>query len=117
MGLTFADASEEWFDRERFERDWSASTQVDYRSVLNAHLLPEFGPKRIEAITSEQIERWRDGLAEKDKRARHTVNKIVIQLHGILQHAVDRHDLIANPAAKVKRLRASCDLARFRRLR
>lgn len=111
--ITFADVAEEWFERGRFERDWSASTQVDYRSVLDAHLLPEFGPERVEAITAERIEEWRDGLAENDRRARHTVNKIVTQLHGILQHAIDHHGLIANPAAKVKRLRVSSDPARY----
>ena len=112
-GLTFADVSEEWFQRGRFERDWSASTQVDYRSVLDAHLLPEFGTARIETITSGQIERWRNGLAEDGQRGRHTVNKIVTQLHAIFQHAVDHHGLIVNPVAKVKRLRESYDAARF----
>lgn len=55
-GLTFAGVAEERFERGRFERDWSASTQVDYRSVLDAHLLPKFGPDRLEAITAEQVE-------------------------------------------------------------
>jgi hypothetical protein len=82
-GLTFADVAEEWFERGRFERDWSASTQVDYRSVLDAHLLPEFASKRIETITTEQIECWRNRLAEDGTRVRHTVNKIVTQLHAI----------------------------------
>jgi integrase len=112
-GLTFTDIAEEWFQRGRFERDWSASTQVDYRSVLDAHLFPEFGPERIEAITSEQIERWRNDLAEDGARVRHTVNKIVTQLHAIFQHAVDHHGLIVNPVTKVKRLRESYDAARF----
>jgi integrase len=112
-GVTFADVAEEWFERCRFERDWSASTQVDYRSVLDAHLLPEFGPQRIEAITSEQIKHWRNELAEDGARGRHTVNKIVTQLHAVFQHAVDHHGLLANPVAKVKRLRESYDAARF----
>ena len=111
--LTFADVAEEWFHRGRFERDWSASTQVDYRSVLDAHLLPEFAAKRIETITTEQIERWRNRLAEDGTRVRHTVNKIVTQLHAIFQHAVDHHGLIFNPVTKVKRLRESYDAARF----
>jgi integrase len=112
-GLTFKDVAEEWFQRGRFERDWSASTQVDYRSVLNAHMLPEFASERIETITSDQIECWRNGLAEDGARGRHTVNKIVTQLHAIFQHAVDHHGLIVNPVVKVKRLRESYDAARF----
>lgn len=112
-GLTFAEVAEEWFDRGRFERDWSASTQVDYRSVLDAHLLPTFGPQRLEAITPEEIERWRNALAKDDLRTRRTVNKIVTQLYAVLKHAVEHHNLVANPAAKIKRLRESYDAARF----
>ena len=64
-GVLFSDVAEEWYDRGCFERDWSASTQVDYRSVLDAHLLPEFRSRRIEAITPEEIERWRNGLVSR----------------------------------------------------
>jgi integrase len=112
-GLTVKDIAEEWYERGRFERDWSASTQIDYRSVLDAHLLPRFGEQRIEAITAEEIERWRDDLATNSKRTRRTVNKIVTQLHSVYEFAVDRHQLNVNPAAKVKRLRESNDAARF----
>ncbi len=112
-GLTFADVAEEWFQRGRFERDWSASTQVDYRSVLDAHMLPEFGRQRVETITSEQVERWRNRLVQDGQRGRHTVNKIVTQLHAIFEHAVENHGLVVNPVAKVKRLRESYDAARF----
>ncbi|MGH2864394.1 MAG: tyrosine-type recombinase/integrase [Solirubrobacteraceae bacterium] len=112
-GLTFADVAEEWFQRGRFERDWSASTQVDYRSVLDAHLLGEFGSRPIETITTEQIERWRHDLADEQVRTRRTVNKVLTQLHNVFQHAIDHHGLIVNPAAKVKRLRESYDAARF----
>jgi integrase len=112
-GYTFADIAEDWYERGRFERDWSASTQVDYRSVLDAHLLPEFGQRRIETITAKQIEQWRDRLAKDGKRTRKTVNKIVTQAHAIFQHAIDHFGLVANVVAKVKRLRESNDAARF----
>jgi integrase len=112
-GVVFADIAEEWFERGCFERDWSASTRADYRSVLDAHLLREFAPKRIETITTEQIEHWRSSLAKGEARSRRTVNKIVTQLHSVLEHAVEHHGLIVNPAAKVKRLRESYDAARF----
>ena len=112
-GVVFADIAEKWFERGRFERDWSASTQADYRSVLDAHLLPKFASKRVETITADQIEHWRGSLAEDEVRTRRTVNKIVTQLHSVLEHAVEHHGLIVNPAAKVKRLRESYDAARF----
>jgi integrase len=118
-GVTFADVAEAWFERGRFERDWSASTQVDYRSVLDAHLLRAFGDRRIESITSEQIQAWRDRFARETdhegnpRRARKTVNKIVVQLHAIFEHAIEHHGLVVNPVARVKRLRESNDPARF----
>lgn len=62
-GLTFRVLAEEWFEHGKFERDWSASTQVDYRSVLDAHLLRAFGAKRVESITTEDIRKWRDKFA------------------------------------------------------
>lgn len=118
-GVTFADVAEAWFERGRFERDWSASTQVDYRSVLDAHLLRAFGDRRIESITSEQLQAWRDKFARETaddgspRRSRKTVNKIVVQMHAIFEHAIEHHGLVVNPVARVKRLRESNDPARF----
>ena len=118
-GVTFADVAEDWYERGKFERDWSASTRVDYRSVLDAHLLKAFGARRIESITSEQIEKWRDKFAKETdedgepRRARKTVNKIVVQLHGIFQNAHDHYGLVVNPVDDVKRLRESNDPSRF----
>jgi integrase len=112
-GLTFELLAEEWFENGKFERDWSASTQVDYRSVLDAHLIKEFGRKRVEQITTEEIEKWRNRIAKDGTKNRHTVNKIVTQLHAVFEHAVDRHGLLVNPVAKVKRLRESYDAARY----
>jgi integrase len=81
--------------------------------VLDAHLLSEFGSQRIEAITPEQIERWRNGLVEDGARSRRTANKILTHMHTIFKHAVQYHGLAANPVAKVARLRESYDAARF----
>jgi integrase len=108
-GVTFADVAKDWYRRGPLERDWSASTQVDYRSVLDAHLLPEFGAKRIGAITTEQFELWRERLARDGRRSRKTVNKIATQAHAVFQHAVDHFDLAVNVASTVKRLRETSD--------
>ncbi len=81
--------------------------------MLNAHLLPEFGQRRIETITAKQIEQWRSRLAKDGERARKTVNKIVMQAHAIFQHAVEHFGLIVNVVAKVKRLRQTYDAARY----
>ena len=118
-GVTFADVAESWFEYGRFERDWSASTQVDYRSVLDAHLLKAFGARRIESITADQIQKWRDMFAKQTDdagnqlRSRKTVNKIVVQMHAIFEHAIEHHGLVVNPVSRVKRLREFNDTARF----
>lgn len=104
-GLRFADVAEDWYAKGPMKRDWSASTQVDYRSVLDAHLLPTFGPRRIETITATQFEGWRDRLVKDGERSRKTVNKIATQAHAIFEHAVDHFGLATNVASQVKRLR------------
>jgi hypothetical protein len=73
--------------------------------VLDAHLLPEFDSRRIETITPERFERWRDRLAKNGERSRKTANKIATQAHAIFQHAVERFDLAVNVASQVRRLR------------
>jgi integrase len=112
-GLRFEDVAEDWFKRGCFERDWSASTRVDYRSMLDAHLLPTFGAQPPEKITAKEIEAWRDGLTEDGTRTRRTANKLLTALHGVLAHGVEYHALHANPAARVRRLRESNDARRF----
>ena len=120
LALTFADVAEEWYERGHFEQDWSASTRRDYRSILDAHLLPTFGSKRIETITTNEVEHWRDQLATRlvpsgdgkhmeKPRSRRTINKIVGQLHSVLQYATRHAGLATNPAAPIERLRESRD--------
>ncbi len=113
VGVSFADVAEDWYARGPLERDWSPSTQRDYRSVLDAHLLPEFGARRIETITPEQFERWRWRLAKDGTHSRKTVNKIATQAHAIFRHAVEHFGLAVNVASKVRRLRESSDPGRF----
>lgn len=120
-GLTFKDVAEQWYERGRFEQDWSASTRRDYRSILDTHLLPAFGQKRVEAITTAEIERWRerlrkepvspknthDGALAKRKssrpRSRRTINKIVGQLSTVMEYATRHSGLAANPRAAIAR--------------
>jgi integrase len=119
IGLTFAEVAEEWYEWGCTERDWSASTRADYRSMLDAHFLPEFGHERIEkANDAKRIERWRKRLlteetAAGERRSARTINKLLTALHGILQYAVKRHGLLTNEAAEVERLRDTNDPDRF----
>jgi integrase len=112
-GLTFAVLAEEWLAAGSLERDWSHNTEIDYRSVLNCHLLPQFGELRVEAISAARIERWRNELINKQGLSRRNANKVHGALHAIFERAREHHGLQQNPAAEVRKLRESYDSARF----
>ncbi len=97
---TFADAAEEWLRFIAQDRERKPSTIRDYRSALNAHLIPAFGQRPLEEITVEEIEAWRrtlDGLSNRTK------NKLLIQLHGIFRRAQRLYGLDANPLARIEK--------------
>jgi integrase len=112
-GLTFKALAEEWLAAGMLERDWSHNTEIDYRSVLNCHLLPEFGELRVESVSPTRIERWRNELVSKKGLSRRNANKIQAVLHAVFERAREYHDLHENPAAGVRKLRESYDAARF----
>ena len=58
-GATFAEAADEWMRYIEQDRGRKPSTVRDYKSVLNAQLLPVFGTMLIESITPDGIEQWR----------------------------------------------------------
>ncbi len=62
-GVTFADAAAEYLRWIEHDRARKPSTVRDYQSIINAHLLPAFGTKRLEDITTEGGERWAAGLS------------------------------------------------------
>jgi len=104
--------AEAWLRFVEEDRERKPSTLRDYRSTLNLRLLPAFGERPIEAITTEEIERWRqslDGLSNRSK------NKLLIQLHGIFRRAQMVWALPVNPLARVEKhpMRASGDIQVF----
>lgn len=108
-GLTFEVAAEGWLAWGVRDRDWKPSTLSDNRSVVNAHLLPAFGPKRIEKITPDDIEQWRDELVDERGASRRTANKCLIVLGAILERATKAHGLVKNPVREVAKLRERYD--------
>jgi integrase len=98
---TVADAAAEWLRYVIADRAIKPSTQKEYRSMLNAHILPAFGDRPLEAVTARDIERWRAGLTVCPR----TKNKLVTVLHGIYRRAQRVWDLNVNPAVHVERLR------------
>lgn len=112
-GATFADAATEFLRYAEHDRALKPSTLRGYRSILNAYLLPAFGDRALEEITSADIEAWRRQLSSarfqedperRDSRplANNSKNRIVTLLHGVFARACKVHGLPVNPVASVE---------------
>src|SRR5271155_4480559 len=106
-GATFADAAAEYLRYVEYDRGRRLTTVSDYRSVIDAHLLPTFGDMRIEDITTQIIERWLAGL-ERQKRGtapltNRTINKMLVVLHGVFRGARKAYGLNSNPVTDVEK--------------
>jgi len=103
-GATFADAAAEWLRYVEQERGRKASTLRDYRSVVNAHLLPAFGEEPLERIDTDTIESWLSAHLREGKLSRRSLQKMVVLLNGIFKRARKVWKLTYNPMADVERL-------------
>jgi integrase len=117
-GATFADAAAEYLRYAEHDRGCKPSTLRDYRSRMNAHLLPAFGNRRLEEITTRDVERWRASLvaaADGGALSNKSKNNLVVLLHGVFRRAMTVYDLPLNPVARVERqrVRASGDIEVF----
>lgn len=103
-GATFADAAAEWLRYVEQERGRKASTLRDYRSVVNAHLLPAFGEEPLERIDTDMIESWLSAHLREGKLSRRSMQKMVVLLNGIFKRARKVWKLMHNPMADIERL-------------
>jgi integrase len=99
-GRTFRDAAEEWLDYCEKVRDCKASTLRDYRNMVRV-LNREFGDRKVEAITTEEIELWIGGYSGSNR----TRQKYLVCLGSIFKRAMKVHGLPRNPADVVERPR------------
>ena len=116
-GATFADAAAEYLRYAEQDRGCKPSTLRDYRSRINSRLLPEFGDRRLEEITSRDIERWRATIVTStgEPLTNKSKNNLLVLLHGIFRRAVTVYGLPYNPVATVEphRVRPSGDIEVF----
>ncbi len=61
-GATFADAAAEFLRYAEQDRALKPSTIRGYRSIIDAYLVPAFGPRPLEDISSADVEYWRSSL-------------------------------------------------------
>jgi integrase len=99
-GKTFADATEEWLAYSENVRDCKPSTLRDYRNMVRV-LDREFGKRKIESITTQDIDLWVSGYGGSNR----TRQKYLVCLGSIFKRAMKVYGLPRNPADLVERPR------------
>jgi integrase len=104
-GHTFKDACDAWLRYVEHDKQRAPSTVQDYRNVVRADLLKEFGEDTaLEKVTKDAIKRYRARLLEEERLSRRTIQKILVLLHGILKLAKREEWISSNPAEDVERV-------------
>lgn len=106
-GVTFADACAEWLRYMEHDLDRKPSTLVEYRSSVRAHLVPAFGPLRLEDVTTEHVEAWKSTLRVSNR----TKVKLLTVMNGVFVRARRAYRLGHNPIADVEKPRQRRSLA------
>jgi integrase len=96
---TFAEVAEEWLHS---KSDRRPSHVLDLRTRLDRHLLPVFGPQKMDRIAVQRIERFRDDLRDRDY-ARRTINAILRIMSAVFRLAIKRGQCTRNPLDSVDR--------------
>ncbi|MBF0102360.1 MAG: site-specific integrase [Desulfobacterales bacterium] len=99
---SFKDYAENWMSL-TVSTTCKPSTQVDYRSILDNHILPVFGSKEITSINRLMIKNFLMGKI-KQEFASSTVSHMKSCISGILNLAVDDGIITSNPAHRLGKL-------------
>lgn len=99
-GKTFHDASAEWLVYCENVRDCKASTLNDYRALASV-LDRQFGDRKIETITEQDIETWISSYPGSNR----TRQKYLVCLGSIFKRAMKVYGLPRNPVELVERPR------------
>ena len=96
---TFADAAAEFLRYIEQVRKREASTVGDYRSVIDGYLLARFGDRRLETITADDIDDYKEQLLAEGRLSNRTIVRHLTVLHGIFRRAARVWRLPVNPAS------------------
>lgn len=125
---TFEDVAADYLASIKLEV--KASSYDDYRIQVRLHLVPHFGSKRINAITTADVDKFRSGKASETKRVKRwneetgkkewieipysarRVNKCLTVLGAIFNFAIDKKYLRESPMRGVKKLKSETEEAR-----
>jgi integrase len=98
-GATFADASAEFLRFCDQERQIDDDTIADYRGVIDGYLDPEFGDRRLEEITPDDVDAYKARLLAEGRLSPRTVIRHLTVAHGVFGRARRVWKLEVNPAA------------------
>jgi len=102
-GVRLGEAAAEWLRYVRDDRRRRLSTVNDYRNVAG-QLLDAFGAETpLEAIITEQVDRYRAALVADGQLSARTINKRLVALHAIFKRAQRAYGLSTNPVVGVER--------------
>ena len=105
---SFAEFAQIWFAE--MEPTWRVATRQLMRTLLEVYLLPEFGERKLDAISRPDLLQFRARLitTPRGKRGRPlspaTVNHVLKLLRALLAEAASRH-AFQDPTPKVKRVK------------
>jgi integrase len=95
--VTFAEAAEAWYES-RARKGCRPSTLRGYRSALDKHLIPAFGPAPLTEVTARRLQLWLDGVGG----ANRTRQRLGVIRFGVFRFAGKRYGLKVNPVADVE---------------
>jgi integrase len=98
-GATFAEAADEFLRFCEHERRIDYDTIRDYKGVLDAYLVPEFGDQPLEEITPDDIDSYKGRLLGEGRLSARTVCRHLVVAHGVFGRARRVWKLEVNPAA------------------
>jgi integrase len=103
--ITLEDACAEWLRYIEYDRQRTASTLRDYRNTVRGYLLPGLGAATpVAAITTEDIDAFRERMLEDGRLSRRSIQKILVLLHGVMKRAKRKKWIDTNPAADAERV-------------
>ena len=94
-----ADYMNQWLEGHKLEI--RKSSYVQYRSRVNAHIIPALGSIQLQKLTQQQIQAFVNGMVEAGLEAS-TIHHIFMVLNLALKSAIEGKLLSNNPATNVK---------------
>lgn len=95
--ITVAEWLKEWSDN--YLINLSDNSKLSYKSIIKIHLIPNFGNKKIQKLTHNEIQTFINRLSQ--KRTPKTVYNVFVVLHRALKDAINNGYIVINPADNI----------------